>query len=614
MKRIIHIIFAAACIFIALTGCKTSAEADEFTGASAMEIVSKMGKGWNLGNTFDANGGNRNDVYSQEQSWGNPKVTKELIDGVKTAGFDTIRIPVTWYRHITSSENYKIDDEFIARVKEIVDYAYDAGLFVIINLHHEEWVNDAGIDKNYEKIGEELVAVWEQLADSFAGYDEHLIFEGMNEPRAQGTSYEWVGNEACYKAVNYLDSLFVNTVRKNGKGYNSERALMIPGYAASSNPAVLKSIEIPAVDGKQAENIIISVHCYSPYEFCLTDNKTDFNPKNSSDTGDIISLMSNIDKLFIQNGIPVIIGECGCTNSHDNNDARKEWFAFFGNVTSSHSIPAILWDNGATGNSGGECHNYFIRKTGEMYSPDLINAFVMGTTDTEEVTSLSFDFEPKKQGDSTVVVTPSENGFRPKSLTQKAKINHTDGVPVGFSLFVKGADDGAPFATLQVSRLAGKNSRITFYCRADSDCKVTAGIDDCGETDIITADIGNEWTKVCFTWRFTETECEKLIVFRGDSPFFLDDITVEACEETVEPYFERAEGRTESDEKKEIAASNESKGPEKAAGNESDKSIEAGREKNSDGMKAGAGIASVMTLVVAVALAVVAVIFVKKRK
>ena len=241
----------------------------ELTGLSANEIVADMGKGWNLGNTFDATGGNRRDVMSQETSWGNPVVCKELIDGVAKAGFKTIRIPTTWYKFVrTLDGKYTIVPEFLERIKTVVDYAYDNDLYVVLNLHHEEWVNNPEIETNYVAIGEELVAVWQQIADYFADYDQHLIFEGMNEPRAAETPYEWTGNAKCYEAINYLDQVFVDAVRGNGKGFNGERALMIPDYAASSSKAALNALKIPEINGAPDPNLIISVHCYSPYEFC----------------------------------------------------------------------------------------------------------------------------------------------------------------------------------------------------------------------------------------------------------------------------------------------------------------------------------------------------------
>lgn len=220
-------------------------ESTMLTGKKATEIVEMMGFGWNLGNTLDATGGNTADVTAQEQSWGNAKITPELMVRVKEAGFDTIRIPVTWYRYTSDDGTYTIREDFLQHVREVVEWAREADLFVILNMHHEAWINEPNFAADAEKIGEQLTAMWRQIADTFADFDQHVIFEGMNEPRAQGTNYEWSGNAACYAAVNYLNQVFVNTIRKDAKGCNAERCLMIPGYAATSSPAGTAAIALP---------------------------------------------------------------------------------------------------------------------------------------------------------------------------------------------------------------------------------------------------------------------------------------------------------------------------------------------------------------------------------
>ena len=144
------------------------------------------------------------------------------------------------------SDNYSINPDFLNRVQEVVDYAYELDMYIILNVHHESWVNsrklgevstanDGTVSAGYFEIGEELSAVWSQIADHFADYDQHLIFEGMNEPRMSGTDIEWTGNSTAYDGVNYLNQVFTYTIRNNGKGRNSERCLMIPDYAASSS-------------------------------------------------------------------------------------------------------------------------------------------------------------------------------------------------------------------------------------------------------------------------------------------------------------------------------------------------------------------------------------------
>lgn len=533
MKRLVASVLSAAMVGLLTVGMapvQTQAAGEKLTGKTSMEITQMMGKGWNLGNTFDATGGNKSDVYSQEQSWGNPKVTKELIDGVKAAGFDTIRIPVTWYKHIDKNDNYKIDDAFMARVKEVVDYACDNDLFIILNVHHEEWVNDKNIDQNYKEIGKELTAVWKQIADNFADYDQHLIFEGMNEPRAQGTAHEWNGTQACYDAINYLNQCFVTTIRENGKGYNSERALMIPGYAASNSGTVLKSIVLPQVKGKQAENLIISVHCYSPYNFCLSDAQETFNPNSNSDTADITTMISTLKTLFINEGIPVVIGECGATNSHDNDAARRAWFLYMGEVTRNAGIPAVVWDNGAKGKSGGECHNYFIRKTGEMAYPELISVFVFGDLEAMKPKDMAIDFEPYQEGGVTVMAAPEEYGFSPKTMGKAIKINHTPDAKLGFSAQFTG--DMNFQATMDLSKFADKRINVTFYLMAKSNASVTIGMTEgASSADIVTADIDGDWTKVTFSYKFGEGEAERAMTFKGTDEFYLDDVTITMVED-----------------------------------------------------------------------------------
>ncbi len=361
MKNICRAVLFA----LALCLLTTTALCEELTGMTATEIVARMGIGWNLGNSFDATGGNQRDIYSQEQSWGNPIVDEALIRRVKDAGFTTIRIPVTWYRHTSRDGAYTINPDYLARVKEVVDYARAQDLFVIINFHHEEWINDPHLDQNYLKIGEQLSAMWKQVADAFADYDQHLIFEGMNEPRMKGTSLEWNGgNDAGREAVNYLNQVFVNAVRQDAKGHNGERCLMIPGYAASSSSLVLNSIAIPVVNGEAVNNLIISVHCYSPYDFCLSDAQVDFDPGNSSHVSGINNLMADIKRIFLDKGYPVIIGETSATNTNNNTEARERWAYYMGAKSAEYGVPIIIWDNGNhRQSSGGECHGWIYRRT-----------------------------------------------------------------------------------------------------------------------------------------------------------------------------------------------------------------------------------------------------------
>ena len=353
MKKFLSILLAA----ILLTGAVAFAEDDApLTGLTAAEIVERMHIGWNMGNTFDATGYNAPDIYSHETSWGNPVVDQALIQRVKDAGFNCIRIPISWFQHVSDDGTFTIDPVFMARVREVVDYAYDLDLYIIINMHHENWLNTPTMDKDYETIGVQFAAMWKQIAHEFADYDQHLIFESVNEPRMVNTAVEWNGNRAGFNAVNYLNQVFVETIRTAPEGNNGERALMIPGYAASSSYTALAAIEIPTINGAQAENIIISVHCYSPYDFCLSDKQTAFNPDNKSHTNSIDTVFANLEKLFLENGIPVVMGETGATNTGNNHEDRGRWAFYMGAKSVGYGIPILIWDNGNNQTSGGECH------------------------------------------------------------------------------------------------------------------------------------------------------------------------------------------------------------------------------------------------------------------
>ncbi|MDE5992597.1 MAG: glycoside hydrolase family 5 protein, partial [Oscillospiraceae bacterium] len=284
---------------------------DEIRDIPSTELVKEIKIGWNLGNTLDSNGGTGVD---SETSWGNVLTTKEMITTVKNSGFNIIRIPTTWGIHM--DENNVVDEAWMNRVQEVVDYAYSQDMFVILNIHHEEW-HDPYYETEAEAT-EKLKALWTQIGTRFAGYNEKLIFEGLNEPRKRNTGVEWNGgDDEGREVVNHFNAAFVETIRGLG-GNNAKRHLMIPGYAASSTDSALKAIKVPEGDDK----IIISVHAYTPYAFALSDDFSarKFSPDDPS-ANDIIYLMDTLKTTFIDKGTPVIIGEFGA-RAKANEDIR----------------------------------------------------------------------------------------------------------------------------------------------------------------------------------------------------------------------------------------------------------------------------------------------------
>jgi endoglucanase len=348
-------------------GTFVSAKNDEIdTTMTAIEFTSNIRVGWNLGNTLDATGGVG---LTSETSWGNPKTTPELIQLVKDGGFNAVRIPTTWCNHM--DDDYNIDSEWMARVTEVVDYAYDEGMYVILNMHHEDW--NYPYEDNKEAASEIMTKVWTQIAENFKGYDEHLIFEGMNEPRWVGTSEEWSGgNDEGRSVVNYLDQVFVNTVRATG-GNNESRFLMVCPYAASSTESALEALELP---DDPANRLIVSVHAYIPYSFALQEKGSDkWLADREGCTRDIDTLADVLDRLFISKGTAVIIGECGAMN-RDNEEYRAAWAEYYMSKFKSLGIPCFLWDNGAF--LSGETFGLVNRYTNTWQYPDLIDGIMKG--------------------------------------------------------------------------------------------------------------------------------------------------------------------------------------------------------------------------------------------
>ena len=325
-----------------------------------VELCGRITVGWNLGNSLDATGSG----MSSETSWGNPKTTKELILKVKEAGFDAVRIPTTWYNHLDS--DFNISEEWLARVQEVVDYAYDEGMYVILNVHHENW-NDP-YENTLPDVKKKIKKLWTQIANRFESYGERLIFEGMNEPRWKNTNYEWNGGNAeGRRVVNAYNECFVETVRATG-GNNRYRALMIPTYAASASG--LDGFTVP-----QDKSVIVSVHAYSPYNFAMNPSgTTKFDPNNTSDTQELTLLAGTLYDRFISKGTGVIIGECGTANKNNYSD-RVNWAGYFPKLFRSKGIPVFLWDNNAYG-SGNETFGQLHRDTLSWEYPEYIKEFV----------------------------------------------------------------------------------------------------------------------------------------------------------------------------------------------------------------------------------------------
>lgn len=388
MKKIILKSSAVmVCMGLFLTGCDnapkltgTGAEIPavkieqlEFPENEAMSFVENLKIGWNLGNTLD-NTKFVQDERISEMAWGSPQITEEMILTVKNAGFNTIRIPVTWHNHM--DESYKISDYWLGRVKEIVDYAYNNEMYVIINIHHD--TDKAYFYPTYETLDNSLEfisEVWTQLCETFKDYDEHLIFESINEPRLIGTDFEWwidtnsaTGIEAI-DCVMQANQAFVDLVRASG-GSNATRYLMTPSYCASYRYACDDLFSPP---DDPANRTIVSIHAYEPYTFALDDN-TNGSFVIGRSSGSVDEIMDMIYEKFTSKGIPAVIGEFGARNK-DNLESRISYAAYYVASARSRGITCLWWDNNAF-EGNGELFGLLDRSTLEWTYPDIVLAMV----------------------------------------------------------------------------------------------------------------------------------------------------------------------------------------------------------------------------------------------
>ena len=335
--------------------------------SDALNFVKKIKVGINIGNTLDATDADLPrdaEPSSFETAWFNPVITEELVDAMLKSGFNLIRIPVSWTNHMGPEPDYLIEKSWMDRVQEVVDYVYKRNAYIILNLHHEDW-NYPYYD-NCEAACRKMKAVWTQICERFADYDEHLIFEAQNEPRKIGTELEWNGgDEEGWKDVNITNRAFLETVRAAG-GHNPDRYLMIPGYAANCTVGI-GHIEVP-----EDPKVMISVHAYEPYEFALQiPGRKAWN----HDTKVIDSLMQNLKELFIDKGTPVIIGEFGAMNKDGNEDERAEWVKYFRAAAGGIGVPCVWWDNGLFEGEG-ELFGLFNRHDCSCAYPKLLAGLV----------------------------------------------------------------------------------------------------------------------------------------------------------------------------------------------------------------------------------------------
>lgn len=350
----------ALALALVFTLCAAAAE-NEFRDAHT--ILADMGAGWNLGNSLDAWTGRETRVgpLSSETVWSNPPISRELIALVKANGFNTVRLPVTWFNHM-DPQTYAIDPAWMDRVEEVVGWVLDEGMYCILNVHHDtgsdNWLT--ADQNNYAAKEEKFTAIWRQVAERFAPCGEHLLFEGYNE--ILNDAREWTRpRQEDLDAANSLNQAFVDTVRAAG-GNNAERCLVVNTYGAQPNRQVTQGMKVPADTAE--DRIIVEVHVYQPFQFTSENYPT----VKTWDKASVDNCMSNFRQDFLDKGFPVLIGEFGAVEK-DNFKARCAWTKYLVDRAQAHGIGVVWWDNGGD-------YGLISRRTLTVSQPELIEIIV----------------------------------------------------------------------------------------------------------------------------------------------------------------------------------------------------------------------------------------------
>ncbi len=344
---------------------------------SAIDFVAELGAGWNLGNTLDAWGSSG---LSSETSWGQPMTTAKMMTDLKSSGITTVRIPVSWHNHV--DEAFTVDKAWMARVKTVVDYALDAGLFVIVNVHHDNEADFYYPDAAHKARSLEYARrVWKQIALQFRNYDERLVFELLNEPRLVGSANEWNWSDSDPKLVaaagiiGELEQVALDEIRESGSN-NASRYVMITPYVASPWAALSGHFAIPT--DAATDKLILSVHAYTPYVFAMQDPGDTVLTAAHKD--DIDTFMGQLNaKFVVGKNMPVVIGEYGATNKNNLSD-RVAWFSYYVGKASSYGMATVLWDNGnwevPPSGKYNELYGFFNRNSGTWYFPTILSAIL----------------------------------------------------------------------------------------------------------------------------------------------------------------------------------------------------------------------------------------------
>jgi aryl-phospho-beta-D-glucosidase BglC (GH1 family) len=348
----------------------------------AQEIAKKMHVGWNLGNTLEA--------ICDENAWGGGKTSQKLIDSVKAAGFNTVRIPVSWFCHSDTISN-KINKKWIARVKEVVDYCIKDDLYVIVNMHWDKgWLENRINAANQEEVNKRQYIYWTQIAKYFKNYDEHLLFAGANEPNA--------ANAAQLDILMSYYQTFVDAVRATG-GNNASRTIIVQGPETNIEKTLDLMNSLPK--DKIQDRMMVEVHYYTPFQFCLMekeaawgkqfyywgkDNHSKTDVEHNSTWGEeamVDKLFGDLKTKYADKGIPVILGEFGAykrkLSAPSDQALNEKSVEFFGKYVVKSAL-----ENGIIPYYWDTPNNLFNRDSGQVLDRGVLKAMMEGAKEAKK--------------------------------------------------------------------------------------------------------------------------------------------------------------------------------------------------------------------------------------
>lgn len=367
-KRFLHL-FSLMLTVLMLIPCVGSAEEAEAVdngvmreGLTALEATRLMGNGINLGNTLEACDNNvgikTNTPLSYETHWGQPKTTQAMIDGMKAAGFDTIRIPVAWMTNATHlyEGDYTIDADYMDRVEEVVRYARKAGMYVIVNDHWDGgWYGMFGSESAETRAlaMEAYKGMWQQIAERFRDYSDYLIFESANEEL--GSRFDensplycsdsvvtYLNDDERYALTNEINQTFVDVVRATG-GNNATRFLLIAGYGTNIDQTCDDRFQMPK--DTAVSKLMVSVHYYDPWSYCGASSAASATKWGKvSDYEYMDQQLAKMTK-FTEAGYGVVIGEYGALPCSDGlKDNTLAYHTAFLDTCTKYNLTNCLWD------------------------------------------------------------------------------------------------------------------------------------------------------------------------------------------------------------------------------------------------------------------------------